>query len=176
MPPKSDRAGGELVDRKRERDRTSESALSRSDLVHLNVRQKIGTMGNPRKMGKCYPNSYNYLQDLASKRDKIDPKSEERASYEDIWLVHGNVTQSIKGEGVTFDHAWVENGQNTCDISTGQPEWSFTAEYREHYNVVERVRYSPEESKEMLEKYRYHGPWDLYGEAGLSKVTSLEPA
>ena len=37
VPPKSDRAGGYLVDRRGENDRSSDSALSRSDLVHLNV-------------------------------------------------------------------------------------------------------------------------------------------
>jgi len=80
----------------------------------------------------------------------------------DIFLVHGEVTGQSPIEGVKYGHAWVEIGDSTViDNSNGRNIEMPKALYYALGRIERTIRYTPEQTREMVLKYSHWGPWEL---------------
>jgi hypothetical protein len=78
-------------------------------------------------------------------------------------LVHGEVTGQGAIAGVKYGHAWVEEGDMVIDKSNGRdlkiPKIMYYALGHIHSDRV--FKYTFDEFKKKVSKYKHWGPWDL---------------
>lgn len=88
-----------------------------------------------------------------------------------LMLVHGEVTGQGPIAGVQYGHAWIEDGETVIDTSNGRHLRMSRATY---YGLAQIDpdkpnihRYTAEQARRQLLKYRHYGPWDLKTSTGL---------
>jgi len=83
-------------------------------------------------------------------------------------LVHGEVTGQGPLDGVKYGHCWIEDGNTVIDVSNGRnlrmPKKLYYALGRIGDNVI---RYTVEQFRKRVLKYKHWGPWDLKTATGL---------
>jgi hypothetical protein len=113
---------------------------------------KISAKGVPKECtgGDCYIISGKYVMDHAFMGDAND-----------LFLVHGIVTGQGKIQGIEYDHAWVEKGDNVLDMSCGRNIEMPKQVYYALGNIKRIIKYTPDEMRKKINQYKHWGPWDL---------------
>lgn len=97
--------------------------------------------------GNCFEVSARYVVDSKLFGDR------------DFELVHGAVTGQGPISGINYSHAWIEDGDFVIDLSNNKsvklPKFLYYAMGR----INEVVKYSPEEARKNMLKYKHYGPW-----------------
>ena len=123
--------------------------------------------------GKCYVNSFLYMEELIGRRDAENDEVE-REKYADLMLIHGSVVP-IKGPdaGKRLDHAWIEMAGHVFEVSESMANPSVTTieDYQKHFDSHERARYTIDQARQMIETSEIYGPWDAEGR----KLRGLPP-
>ena len=95
---------------------------------------------------------------------------ENRMADCNLVLVHGEVVGQGALEGVTYGHAWVEDGGTVIDKSNGRdirlPKVLYYA-LGQIDQIGNTVQYSWPDTREKILNYEHWGPWDLETESGL---------
>ena len=116
----------------------------------------------PRKKkasGDCYQAAANYMMDQCL-----------YGGNKHLVLVHGEVCGQGPLSGVTYGHAWVEDGDTVIDLSNGRNLRVLKVVYYaiggvSHLNNTHR--YTWDEAKVMLLTRKVYGPWELQTATGL---------
>ena len=102
--------------------------------------------------GDCYEAAANYLLS--------------NADNPDLRIVHGEVAGQGPLEGVTFGHAWIEDGDTVIDNSNGRQIRMPKADYYA-LGQIDRINnihsYRPQEAMHRMLDTQVYGPWDLIG-------------
>ena len=112
-----------------------------------------------RNTGDCYEVAAHYILDHVLGMGVKEPNHNLR-------LVHGEVAGQGPLEGVTFGHAWVEDGETVIDQSNGRDVRMLKVLYYALGRIDELNNfhvYTPEEVRAKLLKHQVYGPWDLQG-------------
>lgn len=109
--------------------------------------------------GDCYEAAVHYILDHVLGMGVKEPNH-------DLRLVHGEVAGQGPLEGVTYGHAWIEDGDTVIDTSNGRD----IRMPRSLYYALGRIgelnnthAYTPEEVRSKVLEHRIYGPWDLKG-------------
>jgi hypothetical protein len=104
------------------------------------------------KGGDCYQVSGRYIMDSGL-----------MGGNPNLVLVHGIVTGQGPIEGIQYGHAWVEEGDICIDLSKGKEIKMPKTLYYTLGNIdpSKQFRYTPEEMRKNILKYKHWGPWDL---------------
>ena len=110
--------------------------------------------------GDCYEANGRYFMDHAVYR----------GSETGLRLVHGEVTGQGPLSGVSYGHAWVEDGDDVIDVSNSRnvrmPKAVYYALGQIDRNANTHV-YTPEQFRLKVTEYEHWGPWDLQTSTGL---------
>ena len=101
----------------------------------------IDNIPEKNKHGDCYVQAFHYVQ-----------------SHPNTTLVHGIVTGQGAIEGIQYNHAWVEEGNNVIDKTV-----NLTIPIIIYYaigNIKLVKKYSFKETIENALRYGTYGPWD----------------
>jgi hypothetical protein len=79
-----------------------------------------------------------------------------------VFLVHGEVVGQGPLEGVHYGHCWIEDGEDVIDVSNGRN----IRIPKDLYYTIGRIgknvhRYTMDEARERVMKFKHWGPWDL---------------
>lgn len=109
--------------------------------------------------GDCYEAAFHYILDHCLGMAVENPNHNLR-------LVHGEVAGQGPLEGVTFGHAWVEDGDIVIDQSNGRDIVMPKALYYAAGRIAELGNYhvyTPEEARDKCIQHGTYGAWDLKG-------------
>lgn len=109
--------------------------------------------------GDCYEAAMRYLLDHVLGIGVESPDH-------DLRLVHGEVAGQGPMLGVTFGHAWIEDGDIVIDQSNGRNIRLPRAVYYAVGRIGELNNihvYTPEEARDKCLEHGVYGPWDLEG-------------
>lgn len=118
----------------------------------------------PPRTGNCFEAAVLYILHHAI----LGPRK-------DLLLVQGEVGGSGRIEGLRYAHAWIEDGDQVIDESNGNK----VRMSRDLYYALGKVypdfppfkpnlhKYTVEQVRENVLKYRHYGPWDLKTSTGL---------
>jgi len=99
--------------------------------------------------GTCYVDAVHYMQ------GNLSPK---------LKLVHGLVDGQGPLVGITYNHAWVEDGNTVIDASLkeqGRSTYKFPKDlYYGVGNIKTTFRYNHKEMAKMLLETEIFGPWE----------------
>lgn len=102
--------------------------------------------------GDCYEAAANYMLN--------------NASNPNLRVVHGEVEGQGPLEGVTFGHAWIEDGDTVIDPSNGGNLRMPRADYYALGKIDQLNNthvYGPQEAMRRMIETELYGPWDLVG-------------
>lgn len=109
--------------------------------------------------GDCYEAAFHYIMDHVLGMGVKEPNHGLR-------LVHGEVAGQGPLEGVTYGHAWIEDGDIVIDQSNGRDIRMPRSLYYRIGKIAEIGNthvYTPEEVRTKVLKHNVYGPWDLQG-------------
>lgn len=109
--------------------------------------------------GDCYEAAMHYLLDHALGAGVKEPNH-------DLRLVHGEVAGQGPLTGVTFGHAWIEDGDTVIDQSNGRDIRMPRSLYYALGGIGDINNthvYTPEEARDRVLQHKIYGPWDLKG-------------
>ena len=139
------------------------------------VRQARGWLmeGYSDDSGDCYEAAANYVINHSGIVPFLVPPG--ATPNPKLILVHGEVTGQGRLEGTKYGHAWIEDSETVIDQSNGRdlrlPKMIYYAIAR----IVPEFppfepnlhKYTAEEARRNLLKYKHYGPWDLKTSTGL---------
>ena len=103
-----------------------------------------GRVNKANGEGTCFKESFHYVE-----------------RNPNMFLVHGIITVPYGPlEGMSFSHAWVEDGDTVHEISNGNNVRMPRNEYYELQNITQYERYNWTEAREHAVKTRHYGPWN----------------
>ena len=111
--------------------------------------------------GDCYEAAVHYILDHVLGVGVKDPNH-------DLRLVHGEVAGQGPLEGVTYGHAWIEDGEFVIDTSNGRDLCLPKSVYYRIGRIDEIGNthvYTPEEVRTNVLERTVYGPWDLQGKS-----------
>lgn len=117
-------------------------------------------MTEQRQSGDCYEAAIHYLLDHVLGAGVKNPS-------QDLRLVHGEVAGQGPLEGVTYGHAWIEDGDMVIDCSNGRDIRMPKILYYTlgHIAELDNIHvYTPEEARARVLEQHVYGPWDLQGQ------------
>jgi len=110
--------------------------------------------------GDCYEANGRYFMDKS-----VFPGKDKK-----LRLVHGEVCGSGPLEGVSYGHAWIEDGSTVIDVSNGRNLRLPKAVYYK-IGCIDQIgntkSYKPEEFRKKVMQHEHWGPWDLKTSTGL---------
>ena len=141
------------------------------------LREYIREVSAPRSNtgGDCYEAAGKYMVENCMVADC------------NLVLVHGEVAGQGPLEGVTYGHAWVEDGGTVIDKSNGRDiqmskvlyytlgniagidmsKWGQPEAGMDVFTGGNLHKYTWEDAREKILNYEHWGPWDLETESGL---------
>lgn len=99
--------------------------------------------------GTCYVDAFKYFQDNHFKNKRLR-------------LVHGLVDGQGALTGITYNHAWVEDGNKIIDM-TLPPQYQKSLTKKQYYkigNIKTTFSYDSKEFMENVLKFETYGPWE----------------
>jgi len=76
-------------------------------------------------------------------------------------LVHGKVVGQGPIKGITYMHAWIEDGDEVIDVSDGKNIKMSKFLYYSIGNVSETHKYTVDRMKNQIMKFQTMGPWTV---------------
>ena len=114
----------------------------------------------PAKTGDCYQAAIEYCFNKLLNSETTD----------NLKLIHGEVAGQGPLEGLTFGHAWIEEGDTVIDPSNGRT----VVMPKELYYALGCIKqinnlhqYDWNETRSKITQYKTYGPWELKTSSGL---------